>query len=207
MVDLDRRSIAAAALAVADQHGLAGFTMRAVASALGVTPMALYHHVEDKAALAELVIDLVMSERELPPPTGIGWQEDLCEVARWSREAMVVHPAVVHLRREYRVWTPSLSAIVESWLRIWEQSGLGEAETIVAARISRLAVIGFAEEEIVIHGIDPPNRSMPSWLPNPQGMLSGEKEYGAEFELFVRSLVEGLYTRLSRTAHETAGGS
>ena len=81
--ELDAARIAAAALAVADAQGAGGFTMRAVAEALGVTPMALYHHVEDKAALAALLVDAAIRQHPLPPPTGV-WRDDLWTIARWT---------------------------------------------------------------------------------------------------------------------------
>src|SRR5712675_802271 len=106
MAELDKDRIAAAALAVADKHGVDGFTMRAVADALGVTPMALYHHVQDKAALATLIVDTAIRKHPLPPTTGV-WQEDCLAIARWMRQSTLKHPVVAQLRRAYNVWTPS----------------------------------------------------------------------------------------------------
>src|ERR687891_1067629 len=103
MGDLDTDRIAAAALAVADERGADGFTMRAVAEALGVTPMALYHHVADKAALVSLVVDKVINEQPLPPPSG-EWQEELWQIACWFRHMASAHPNVSYLRRTHKVW-------------------------------------------------------------------------------------------------------
>ena len=123
MAEFTREQIAEAALAVADERGAAGFTMRAVAETIGVTPMALYHHVEDKAALVALVVDASIAENPLPPPTG-SWQEDLLAMARWTRETTLAHPAVARLRGAHNVWTPSIFPMTERWLGIWQQSGL-----------------------------------------------------------------------------------
>jgi len=46
-----------AALALADESGLGAVTMHAVATRLGVTPMALYRHVGDKAALLDGLVE------------------------------------------------------------------------------------------------------------------------------------------------------
>src|SRR5256885_1374820 len=91
---LDPQRIAAAALAVLDERGPAAFTMRAVAEALGVSPMGLYHHVKDKAELAKLVVEAAMSEMPLPEPTNRTWRDDLVEMARWFRRSCTAHPAV-----------------------------------------------------------------------------------------------------------------
>src|SRR4051794_24523000 len=89
--DLDAARIAAAALAVADKTDVDGFTMRAVADVLGVSAMALYHHVPDKAGLVKLVADAVLTECPLPNPTG-DWREDLWQMASWTRDRMLAHP-------------------------------------------------------------------------------------------------------------------
>jgi AcrR family transcriptional regulator len=53
---LTRDDIVGAALRITADGGLDRVTMRAVAAELGVTPMALYHHVDSKQALVELVV-------------------------------------------------------------------------------------------------------------------------------------------------------
>ena len=42
--------------------------LRSLAQALGVQPMALYHHLPNKAAILDGVIDLVFAEIDLPVP-------------------------------------------------------------------------------------------------------------------------------------------
>ncbi|MNZ93980.1 Tetracycline repressor protein class E [compost metagenome] len=57
-----RDDILAAALALLDEGGGQGLTMRALASRLGVTPMSLYHHVGDQAQLLRALSDGVYAE-------------------------------------------------------------------------------------------------------------------------------------------------
>ena len=52
-----RDAIRDAALALLDEDGDAGLTMRALAARLGVTPMSLYHHVTDRAGLLRALSD------------------------------------------------------------------------------------------------------------------------------------------------------
>lgn len=51
-----------AALALLDEAGDAGLTMRALAARLGVTPMSLYHHVSDRAGLLRALSDRVYGD-------------------------------------------------------------------------------------------------------------------------------------------------
>jgi AcrR family transcriptional regulator len=197
MAELDATRIAAAALAVADERGLNGFTMRAVAEALGVTPMALYHHVEDKAALAELVVNLVISERPLPAPTSGTWQDDLWEIARWTRETTLAHPVVAYLRRQYQVWTPAMLTLGERWLSMWRQSGLSLDDAVLAANSSSMAIFGAVEQEVISRERTPPSDALLSKFADARTVLTAERDHAAEFELLVRSLIDGLHTRLS----------
>ena len=52
---LTREAIVESALRVVEQGGLEALSMRGVARRLGVTPMALYNHVHDKADLVDAV--------------------------------------------------------------------------------------------------------------------------------------------------------
>ncbi|HGM5581459.1 TPA: TetR/AcrR family transcriptional regulator [Pseudomonas putida] len=54
--------ILAAAFAQLDESGRQGLTMRGVATRLGVTPMSLYHHVENRAALLRSMAEQVYAQ-------------------------------------------------------------------------------------------------------------------------------------------------
>lgn len=56
---ITREQILEAALRLLEEGGGAGFSMRALAARLEVTPMSLYHHVGDHAALLRAVSDRV----------------------------------------------------------------------------------------------------------------------------------------------------
>ncbi|WP_185715079.1 TetR/AcrR family transcriptional regulator [Gulosibacter macacae] len=59
-----------AALNFADAHGLAKLTVRALADDLGVGAMSLYHHVPNKDALLDALVDAVHEEMLLPSVEG-----------------------------------------------------------------------------------------------------------------------------------------
>lgn len=197
MADLDPDRIAAAALAVADAKGAAGFTMRAVAQALCVTPMALYHHVEDKAALAALLVDAAIRQHPLPPATGV-WQDDLWTIARWMRDSRAAHPAVADIRRAYGVWTGASLEMTERWLGHWRQSGLAADKALMAATSSSLAIIGIVEEESAFRELARPASDAVAQLPGARQMFEARHDRDAAFELLVRALIDGLYARLLR---------
>lgn len=57
-----RDDILTAALTLLDEGGGSGLTMRALATRLGVTPMSLYHHVEDRTGLLRALSDRVYAD-------------------------------------------------------------------------------------------------------------------------------------------------
>lgn len=201
MAELSAERIAAAAIEVADERGVAGFTMRAVADALGVTPMALYRHVRDKAGLVALVADTAIAERPLPPPTGV-WRDDLFRMACWVRENTLEHPVVAALSRAHPKWTPGILPLLERWLSVWLQSGLDLEQAILAATTSSMAINGIVQEEVAFRELDAPSPEQLRLLPNSRFLFHQERDRDAEFELVVRSLVDGLHQRLTRTESE-----
>jgi AcrR family transcriptional regulator len=193
---LDRDQIAAAALAVVDAKGVSGFTIRAIAQVMGVTPMALYHHVKNKADLARLVVSAAIKERPLAPLTGV-WRDDMLVVARWSRQEVMRHPALGALHRVYPVNTPEIIAVAERWLHLWQQSGLDLRSAVRAAAASRIAIAGYAAEASALRNQKPPGED--SAGPNAHVRMTFELEDPeATFDLAMRSLIDGLHFTLSK---------
>ncbi len=88
---LSREEVLDATLALAEERGLDGVTMRAVAKRLGVTPMALYRHVGAKQALLDALVERLLDELPIPDPE-LPWQERLRELALALRETARRHP-------------------------------------------------------------------------------------------------------------------
>jgi AcrR family transcriptional regulator len=86
--------VVAAALAVADEDGVAKLSMRAVARRLGVEAMSLYHHVSNKDDLLDGMVDAVHEEFHAPVP-GEDWAEQMRLRSRTAREALKRHPWAV----------------------------------------------------------------------------------------------------------------
>src|SRR5712692_3241040 len=70
---LTRERILQTGLWMIDQQGLEAFTMRKLAQELGVDPMSIYRHFENKEALLDGVVDVLWSEVKLPE-SRVGWE-------------------------------------------------------------------------------------------------------------------------------------
>src|SRR3954463_13122597 len=92
---LTSEMIVAAALRILDAEGLDGLSMRRVGEELNTGAASLYWHVGSKDGLLDLVFDDVIGEQEVPDPDPKRWQEQLKEVARTMREAILRHRDIV----------------------------------------------------------------------------------------------------------------
>jgi hypothetical protein len=68
----------------------------------------------------------------------------------------------------------------------------------VAATTSSLAIVGLVEEEAIFREMRRPSEADLSGLPGARPVFEAPHDREAEFELLVRSLIEGLHARLVR---------
>ena len=71
-------------------------SLRNIADLLGVTPMALYRHVENKDALLDAMADELYAEI-VPKAGGVDWWGELAGIARATRSLLLAHPWAVPL--------------------------------------------------------------------------------------------------------------
>ncbi len=93
---LTRERILQAGLRLIDQQGLESFTMRKLAQELGVDPMSLYRHFENKDALLDGVAEVLWGEVELPG-SETGWEALLRSMATSLRALAHAHPHAYRL--------------------------------------------------------------------------------------------------------------
>ncbi|MBY8871429.1 TetR/AcrR family transcriptional regulator C-terminal domain-containing protein [Micromonospora sp. PLK6-60] len=80
-----------AAVALLDQHGVEGLTMRSLAQQLDVTATALYWHVETKDDVLDLAVDRIFGDVPIPEVSD-DWAGDIRALTRGWRSAMLDHP-------------------------------------------------------------------------------------------------------------------
>jgi AcrR family transcriptional regulator len=83
-----------AALDIVDSEGLDRLSMRKLGSALGVDPMAIYHHLPNKDALFHGMVAFVFSRLTRPTESG-SWKARVRQWARSYRAIVVAHPNLV----------------------------------------------------------------------------------------------------------------
>ncbi|HEY5271886.1 MAG TPA: TetR/AcrR family transcriptional regulator [Acidimicrobiales bacterium] len=95
-IPLSRERVLRAAVAFADQNGIASLSMRKLGEALGVEAMSLYNHVANKDQLLDGMVDLVFSEIELPAGAD-DWKMAMRKRAQSARQALGHHPWAIAL--------------------------------------------------------------------------------------------------------------
>ena len=82
--ELSRDDIVTTAVDLADRDGLAKLSMRSLARELGVEAMSLYHHVANKEALLDAMVDRVFTAFHLPR-AGHDWGGQINRVTPLAR--------------------------------------------------------------------------------------------------------------------------
>ena len=116
------------ALRLVDEHGLPALTMRALATELQVSPMALYNHVRDKNELINLLADLMLGEVDLPTNTG-DWTTQLRALACSIHQVLTTHPGLARVySTKVRIGPHSLR-IMERGLGLLRHAGFRPPDT------------------------------------------------------------------------------
>ncbi len=89
----DRAKIVAAVMQLAEERGQAGINMRALASALKISPKLLYRHVRNKDELIDLAAEAILQHWELPSPA-LAWQDRLTVIFTAGRNLVHRFPAL-----------------------------------------------------------------------------------------------------------------
>lgn len=138
-----RREILEAALAIADERGVDAISMRAVAQRTGVTPMALYPYVGNKAALLDGLVELMLAELPRHNPAA-PWQDRLEASAHGMRAVAHRHPRVFGLFFARPTVTPDSVRVLDELYLALLDAGVPDAEVPRLERMLSTLVLGLA---------------------------------------------------------------
>lgn len=144
---IDRAGILRASLEIADERGIDGLTMQAVADRLGVTPMALYRHVKNKADLLDGVVEQLLDEIA-PPARSADADGQLVTMGQGVRALARRHPSVFPLLLQRPASTPAALRARDRVYEALRASGIAEADVARAERLISTMILGFAASEV-----------------------------------------------------------
>jgi TetR/AcrR family tetracycline transcriptional repressor len=145
-VAVSRDDIVAAGLALLDEGGLEGLTLRRLAERLGIRAPTLYWHVRDKRELLDLMVSAIMDEaladwRE--PHPGQPWWDWLAGRARALRAGLLAHRDGALMLAGNRPVQPALPGI-ERQLAALGEAGFKPPEALLTLLALNAYVIGEA---------------------------------------------------------------
>lgn len=120
---ISQDDVVQAAIDIADREGLSAISMRTLAQAVGVSPMAIYTYVQSKSELLALMFDKVIGESD-PLPPGLGWRESLAFVARARWEVSQRRPWLLGLTLHRPPLGPNIVAKMETVMAALDGTGL-----------------------------------------------------------------------------------
>jgi AcrR family transcriptional regulator len=144
---LSRERVVAAAMALADEKGEAGVTMRATAARLGVEAMSLYNHVAGREDILDGMVDAVFGEIDLPTPT-TDWKEAMRHRAASSRSVLRRHRWAVGLMDSRRQPGPATLRHHDAVLGALRAGGFSVAMAAHAFSVIDSYLYGFVLQEL-----------------------------------------------------------
>jgi AcrR family transcriptional regulator len=186
---ITRAQVLTTALALVDRDGLAALSMRRLADELGVEAMTLYHHVANKDALLDGLVERLLDDASAIPDSD--WPDALRTYAWALRAALLRHPAVLPLALSRPARTPAVLSVVERSLELLTRSGFTLGDALHLVNALTVFAVGHATAEVAV----PEGAPLPSFAGFPLLERAAEEGVGTSdeerFELAVDALLAG----------------
>lgn len=143
---LSPERVIAAAVALADTIGVDALTIRKLAAELDVKPMTIYHHVSNKEAIIDGMVDVVFSEIDRPP-TGESWKTAIRQRCSSARTVLARHPWAAPLMESRTSPGPATLRHHDAVLGCLRAGGFSIGMTAHAYALIDAFVYGFALQE------------------------------------------------------------
>ena len=148
------------ALEIIDRDGLDAFSMRKLATELGVQVGALYVHIPDRETLLAEVTSLITSDVLPADPAdwSTGWQDWLREFALRWRTVLQTHPSAAPLIGSLVSNSAGDFFLVEAMLRCLDGAGFSGADLVATYNTCVGMILGF-----IIHEFGQPPQNLDRW--------------------------------------------
>ncbi len=157
-IPLSRDLVLTTAIELADEHGVAGLSMRKLAKELGYEVMSLYNHVDNKDDLLDGMVDAVAGEIALPDEE-LPWKRAVREIAVSSYEALVRH------RWAAAMWSqrwpgPNRWRHMDTLLRLLSTADLPDDVADLGFHAITMHIQGFTQQQIAYSAMVPDEEAM-----------------------------------------------
>ena len=159
---LTKERILRAAVALADEEGVASLSMRRLAQELGVVPMALYKHVANKDEMLDGMVDVVVGEID-PPLPDADWKTAIRERVLSARRALLRHPWASRVIESRGEPTPTVIAYMDSMMGIFLAGGFSIDLMHHALHVMGSRLLGFSQELYDDNASMPDDEALEVW--------------------------------------------
>ena len=194
------------AVELADQIGVDALTIRKIAEEIGVKPMTIYHHVPNKEAIIDGMVDRVFAEIDLPP-TDTDWRSAMLVRCRSMRTVLADHPWAAPLMETRTSPGPATLTHHDAVLGCFRRAGFSLELTGHAFPIIDAFLFGFALQEATLPATGGEEMAevagaMAARMPadlyphltefTREHVLEPGYDFGAEFEVGINLILDGL---------------
>jgi len=198
-------------MAVADDGGLTALTIRSLAQHLGVKPMAVYHHVANKEAILDGIVDLVFAEFAVPSPGG-DWRAEMRRRSLSVRGVLLHNKWAIQLLQSRTHPGPATVRHLDANIGTLREAGFSGEMTAPASGLIDSYVYGVAlsEASLPINGpetvveVAGPMMDMIPAADSPhlaefsaEHVMRPDYDFGLEFEFGLDLVLDGLDARVN----------
>ena len=137
------------ALRLADRIGVDALTIRKIAEEIDVKPMTIYHHVANKEAIIDGMVDAVFAEIQLPPED-TDWRAAILVRCESMREVLARHPWAAPLMESRTTPGPATLRHHDAVLGCFRGAGFSLQLTGHAYAVVDAFLYGFALQETTL---------------------------------------------------------
>jgi AcrR family transcriptional regulator len=145
VAELSRKGVVDEAIRLADEHGLAAVTFRAVAERLGVHFTSIRHYVSTKDELLDAMADALL-EQTAKLPSNADWRQVFRALGNGTRQVSERHPGAVAVLTQRAAAGPNALDVVETCLAALERGGFTRRRAAMALAAFNSMVIGLTVE-------------------------------------------------------------
>jgi AcrR family transcriptional regulator len=148
---LSREAVLDAAMTLVDREGLEALTMRRLAAQLGVEAMTIYHHVPNKAALLDGLVERLLTAAAAPLFEDASWKTALRELAHSWLAALRAHPNLMPAVLSRPAVTPATLRVMDRVMERLARAGFPHERGLAIL----YSVAGYATGQAVSGTADP----------------------------------------------------
>lgn len=131
-----------------DRDGLDALSMRRLGAELGVEGMAIYRYFPNKAAVLAGIVEVLLAELVIPPPTGVPWQTVFRDVSRAYRALLLRHPHAIPLLAALPLSDPAAARAAGAVMALLRAAGFDAQRALKTLATITSYVVGIAQWEV-----------------------------------------------------------